>query len=275
MSLFEITAKATRYIVSIIAYKPSVSFYMGTGQSSFLDLLDSIEHRIPYSDIPGMKTASVSSHTSEVVFGHISGVPVSIWRGRLHYYEGHSMDDITLPVRISGLLGISKAIFLNAAGGINIDYRAGDLVLAEDHIYLFRENPLRGPHDERWGPRFPDMSTVYNLDWIAKCLAVREELDVDVHTGVYVGLMGPSLETPAEYRYLRTIGADLVGMSTLPEVIVAHEMGMQKIVISVISNVVDTQGNSIHKTTIEEVVKVVDSAMLEVQKLIKNIILDL
>ena len=275
MPLFETTKKATQYIGSIIAYKPSVSFFMGTGQSSFLDLLDSIEHRIPYSDIPGMKTTSVSSHSSELVFGHITGIPVCVWRGRLHYYEGHSMEDVTLPVRISGVLGISKAIFLNAAGGINTEYQAGDLVLAKDHIYLFPENPLRGTHDERWGPRFPDMSAVYNRDWIEKCLAVRNELDLNLHTGVYLGLMGPSLETPAEYRYLKTIGADLVGMSTLPEVIVAQQMQMQKITISVISNVVNTRGHSVQKTTIDGVVQVVDNAMLQVQKLVKRIISEL
>ena len=272
MQLYDLITDAVEYIRNQISYTPSISCFMGTGQESFLNALDSIELRIPYGDIPGMKKASVSSHSSEVVFGSLSGIQVAIWRGRLHFYEGHSMEEITMPVRISGLMGIQKAIFLNAAGGINSSYQAGGLVLAIDHIYLFPQNPLRGDQDDRWGPRFPDMSNVYDSNWIDIVRNSGREINVPVSEGIYAGLMGPSLETPAEYRYLRSIGADMVGMSTLPEVIVAHQMGIQKIILSVISNVVDRDGRAILKTTVDQVIETVNSSMESVVRLIREVL---
>lgn len=270
--LFDIVSKGAEYIHNRIESMPAFSIFIGTGQKKILQLLDLVEVEIPFESIPGMKQASVASHQNKLIIGQYAGVKIAIWMGRLHYYEGHSMDDITTPVRIAGVMGIKKAIFLNAAGGINISYNAGDLIVSTDHIYLFPENPLRGYYDHRWGPRFPDMSSIYNSNWNAIVENKASQIGIPFHRGVYVGLMGPSLETPAEYRYLRSIGADLVGMSTLPEIIVAQQMGIQKMILSVISNVVDLDGKSTSKTTVEGVVATVNQSMDAVVQLLKHCI---
>lgn len=260
--LYDHVLEAADYILSRSEIKPVLAFFLGSGYGSL------VEHvigptQIHYADIPYMQTTSVKGHQSLVVTGMLFDVPVIVWCGRMHWYEGRDMNEITFPVRASGLMGVKNVIFTNAAGGLNPLYQVGDLVILRDHINLFPSNPLIGYHDPRWGARFPDMSEIYNLIWIEKALELSTP-ELSIHTGVYAGLSGPSLETPAEYRYLRIIGADLVGMSTIPEVVVAHQLGMRIMAISVISNKVNEQGRAVNKTTHEGVLDELKESMYKV-----------
>ncbi len=269
-NLYKQALEAAETIKRIIKTKPKLALFLGTGSAQIIQSLHPSISEIDYGEIPHMLKASVQSHHNQLIVGNLYGVTVMIWTGRLHYYEGYTMDQITFPIRITKLLGVDKAIFTNAAGGINPSYNPGDLVLVRDHINLFPANPLRGYNDERWGVRFPDMSNVYQKSWNIQAAKIATKQGITIHQGVYAGLPGPSLETSAEYKYLRTIGADLVGMSTVPEIIVAHQMRMQKTVISIVSNVVDNDGNASTETTLEQVIATVDNSLENVHKLFKN-----
>lgn len=242
----------------------------GTGLSGISDEIK-IDGTLSYGQIPHLKTATVSSHDSKLIKGVLGGKEVYLMLGRFHYYEGFEMDQITFPVRMLQALGVENLIFLNATGGLNAAFNAGDIVVVKDHIYLMPINPLRGENDQRLGPRFPDMSAVYSADFRAFAERACSNLDENYKEGVYVCWQGPSLETPAEYGYLHQIGADLVGMSTIPEVIVAKHASMKVMVLSVVTNVCYPL-EKIKETTIEEVIETAQKSIPKLNKLIKEII---
>jgi purine-nucleoside phosphorylase len=192
--------------------------------------------RIPYADIPAFPRSTAAGHAGQLVIGKSGDVPVAVMQGRVHLYEGYSAAEVAFPVRVLGRAGIRALILTNAAGGINVEYGQGALVMLRDHINLQGQNPLTGANDERFGPRFPDMTYTYAKRYREIALEEANRLGVSPHVGVYAALAGPSYETPAEIRYLRTIGADLVGMSTVPEAIVARHMGMNILAISCVTN---------------------------------------
>ncbi len=214
---------------------PTIGIIIGTGLGRIAEAIDAATV-IDYDDIPGFVASTVESHTGRLIIGTLGGKTVVAMQGRFHYYEGYSMREITFPVRVMSALGARTLIVSNACGGMNPLYRRGDIMLMDDHINLIGDNPLIGPNDERLGPRFPDMSEPYSYALLELAEQAALDLKVRVHRGVYVAVAGPNLETRAEYRFLRTIGADVVGMSTVPEVIVARHAGMDVLGISIITD---------------------------------------
>ncbi len=233
--LKEKIAEAKALIESKIDGKPDIGLVLGSGLGVMADEIEDAVV-IPYQEIPHFTTSTVVGHKGQLVVGRLEGKRVVAMQGRFHYYEGHSLDAVTFPIRVMKAIGVETIIVTNAAGGINTGYRPGDLMLIRDHLNMTFRNPLIGPNDDELGPRFPDMSEAYSarLREVAKQAAA--ELGIDVREGVYVGLLGPSYETPAEIRMLRILGGDAVGMSTVPEVIVARHMGVEVLGISCISN---------------------------------------
>ncbi len=229
--------EAKAYIASRFTHKPEIGLILGSGLGVLSDALEQAE-TILYKDIPGFPVSTVEGHASELVAGLIEGKRVVMLKGRFHLYEGHSVDKIAFPVRVLKALGVDTLLVTNAAGGINTSFDPGDLMLIRDHINFMFRNPLIGPNDERIGPRFPDMSSAYDKQLRELAGEVADGLQLKVREGVYVGLLGPSYETPAEIRMLRMLGADAVGMSTVPEVITARHMGLRVLGISCISNMV-------------------------------------
>jgi purine-nucleoside phosphorylase len=232
---FSRATRTAKFIQSRTKLRPRIALILGSGLGAFADQLSSAK-RIPYGKIPGFPRSTIEGHSGQLVIGQVDGVPIAVMQGRVHLYEGYSAKEVTFPMRVLGRLGIRAAILTNAAGAINLDYSQGALVVIRDHINLQGTNPLIGPNDDRLGPRFPDMTQAY---WKAyREIAHREakRLGIQVHEGVYAALCGPSFETPAEIRYLKTIGADLVGMSTAFEVIVARHMGIRVLGISCATN---------------------------------------
>jgi len=231
-------ARAERAAKSILAktkLRPRVAVVLGSGLGGFADRLSNAT-RIPYSRIGGFPRPAAAGHAGRLVIGQLDDVPVAVMQGRAHLYEGYSARDVAFPMRVFRRLGIRAAILTNAAGGIHPDFRQGALVLIRDHINLQGENPLTGANDERFGPRFPDMTHAYCEGYREIALAEAQRLGIGVREGVYAAFRGPSYETPAEIRYLRTIGADLVGMSTVPEAIAARHMGIRVLAISCVAN---------------------------------------
>jgi purine-nucleoside phosphorylase len=223
------------YIRSITQARPKIGVVLGSGLGAFAE---EVEHgvTIPYAEIPGWPQSTAIGHAGKLVYGKSGGVDIVVMAGRAHFYEGYSPAQVTFGVRELGKLGVKTMVFTNAAGGINLSYSQGALALISDHINLQGFNPLIGPNDDSLGPRFPDMSEAYSAECRAIAKSAAKELRIELHEGVYAAMAGPSYETPAEIRYLRTIGADLVGMSTVPEVIVANHMGMRCLAISCVTN---------------------------------------
>ena len=227
--------EAVRYIQERYAERPQFGIILGTGLGRLVDDIE-IEKVIEYEDIPNFPISTVEGHHGKLIFGKISSKSVVVMQGRFHYYEGYSGHQITFPVRVMKLLGIEKLFISNACGGVNPDHEVGDLMIINDHINLHPDNPLRGPNLDEFGPRFPDMSEPYDRDLIDQALRICETKSIKIHTGVYAAVTGPNLETPAEYKYVRILGADVVGMSTVPENIVARHMGIPVFAISVITD---------------------------------------
>jgi purine-nucleoside phosphorylase len=234
-SLYERAEHATRIIRSRIAVEPRIALVLGSGLGGFADDFDEAV-AIPYEDIPGFVRSTAQGHAGRLVIGKVDSIPVVAMQGRVHYYEGYSLEEVTFPVRVFNLLGIKTLVLTNAAGGINVQLTQGALMVISDHVNLMGVNPLRGANDERFGPRFPDMSSVYSHELQELVVAEARAINVEVRRGVYGGLSGPSYETPAEIHLLRNLGADAVGMSTVPEAIVARHMGMEVLGISCITN---------------------------------------
>lgn len=233
-------------------FQPQFGIILGTGLGNLVDDID-IVTSISYADIPHFPVSTVESHAGKLIFGYLNRQAVVVMAGRFHYYEGYSMQELTFPVRVLKALGIQRLVISNVSGGTNENFRAGDIVFLKDHIYLQPEHPLRGHNDERLGPRFPDMSNVYDRQLNQKALQIAAQNNIRAHEGVYVCLSGPSLETAAEYVFINKIGGDMVGMSTIPEVIVAVHAQLPVFVLSVISNQAYPP-SVIKETTIEEVV---------------------
>ena len=228
-------AETRKFLVDRVNNMPELGLILGSGLGGFVDVIED-KTIIPYSEIPNFPISTVEGHKGQLVFGTVHGRQVVAMQGRFHYYEGYNLQEVTFPVRVMQVLGVSGLVVTNAAGGINSSYRPGDLVLLRDHINLMGDNPLKGQNLSNLGPRFPDLSESYDLEWRQKALPVAREAGIHPQEGIYAALSGPSYETPAEIRYLRTIGADLVGMSTVPEVIVANHGGMRVLGISCVTN---------------------------------------
>jgi purine-nucleoside phosphorylase len=235
LSEFALSERAAKFVLSKTKLRPRIALVLGSGLGAFADGLTGAA-RVPYERIPGFPRSTAIGHAGRLLIGKADGVAVAAMQGRVHLYEGYSAREVAFPMRVLGRMGIRAAILTNAAGGINREYNQGALVVIRDHIDLQSANPLIGPNDERFGVRFPDMTEAYSKGYRKIALAKAQHLGIDVHEGVYAALPGPSYETPAEIRYLRAIGADLVGMSTVPEVIVARHMGIRVLGISCVTN---------------------------------------
>lgn len=253
-----------------VNFSPKYGIILGTGLGNLEEQMDIIEN-IPYQEIPHFAHSTVAGHAGKLLFGHLAGVAVVAMAGRFHYYEGYSMQEVTFPVRVLASLGIEQLIISNAAGGVQEHLYPGDIVFIRDHINLHASNPLRGKNDERLGVRFPDMLHTYSRDWNRKALAIAEQKKIRAFEGVYVGTQGPNLETPAEYRFFNIIGGDVVGMSTVPEVLVARHMNLPVCVVSVVSNrCFPTE--ELTETTLEEVIAVVEEVTPKLTAIITELI---
>jgi purine-nucleoside phosphorylase len=233
--IYERAEHATRIIRAQINVEPRIAVVLGSGLGSFADAFEE-RVNIPYEEIPGFMRSTAEGHAGQLVVGKVDSVPVVAMQGRMHYYEGYSLEEVTFPVRTFKLLGIKTLILTNAAGGINVQLTQGALMVLSDHLNLMGDNPLRGANDERFGPRFPDMSSVYSPELQELVIEEAKAIGVEVRRGIYGALSGPSYETPAEIHLLRNLGADAVGMSTVPEAIVARHMGLEVLGISCITN---------------------------------------
>lgn len=226
---------AAQFLLSQTSLRPRIGLILGSGLGAFADTLSDAA-RIPYAQIPGFPRSTAIGHAGQMVIGNAGKITVAAMQGRVHLYEGYSAQEVAFPMRVFGRMGVRAAIITNAAGGINLKYGQGALVLIKDHINLQGQNPLIGPNDDRLGLRFPDMTQAYWKPFLKLAREEGQKLGLNLEDGVYAALAGPSYETPAEIRYLRTIGADLVGMSTVAEVIAARHMGIKVLAISCVTN---------------------------------------
>ncbi len=273
MNLLEQLIESTDYIGSQTTFKPDYGIILGTGLGNLAAEIE-VAFEIPYSAIPHFPLSTLEFHQGKLLFGQLAGKAVVAMQGRFHYYEGYSLKQVTYPVRVLKALGIKGLFISNAAGSVNENIDTSDLMIIQDHIDLQPENPLRGLNHEELGPRFPDMSEPYSLEMIAKAQEIAKGLDIVVHTGVYASVPGPNLETKAEYVYLNRIGADAVGMSTVPEVIVAVHAGLPVFAISVITDA-NYPPEKVTKVTLEEVLAAARKAEPKMTLLIKELIASL
>ena len=235
MNMYEKIKETAKFLKDLGVSAPEFGIILGTGLGGVAKMIE-VERQIPYHDIPNFPVSTVSGHSGTLIFGKLSGKQVVAMQGRFHYYEGWSMNEVTFPVRVMKLLGVSKLMVSNASGGVNPEYEVGDVMIIKDHINFMPEHPLRGENDSRFGPRFLDMHEPYSLEMIKTMKEVAAEMRIDIKEGVYLALQGPTFETPAEYRMVKLVGADTVGMSTVPEVIVAKHMGISCFGLSVITD---------------------------------------
>ncbi len=261
--------ETVEFLKSKYASAPQFGIILGTGLGRLVNELD-IEVMLDYNDIPNFPVSTVESHSGKLIFGTLEGKNVMVMQGRFHYYEGYSAQQITFPVRVMKLMGVEKLFISNASGGLDPNHEVGDLMIMTDHINLHPENPLRGKNYDEFGPRFPDMSEPYDRKMISQALDIAKRLDIKVHTGVYASVTGPNLETPAEYKFLRIIGADAVGMSTVPENIVARHMGMPVFAISVVTDL-GVEGK-IEEVTLEKLLEAAGKAEPPMTRIFKELI---
>ncbi len=266
--------RSAAYIAECTRHKPTIGLVLGSGLNPLADEIAEAD-KIPYREVPNFPLSTVQGHTGELVVGCLNKRIVIAMRGRAHYYEGYTMQQVTLPIRVMRALGVETLIVTNAAGGVNEKYHAGDLMLISDHINLVGMsglNPLRGPNDDSLGPRFPDMSDAYDTTLREKTRKLADELKIELREGVYAMLAGPSFESSADVRFLRMIGADAVGMSTVPEVIVARHGGMRVLGLSLISN---SLANEHAKVSHEEVLEAGKQAVPLLATLIKCVLAEM
>ncbi len=256
-------------IRAAVAERPEVGIILGTGLGGLGARIEK-PHALPYETLPHFPHSTVESHKGQLVFGHLHGKSVVVMEGRFHCYEGYSAQQVVYPVRVIKALGAGTLIISNAAGGMNAEYRAGDLMAVADHINLMGVNPLVGANDERIGPRFPDMSAPYDERLIALAETIAREKNFKLHRGVYAGVLGPNLETRAEYRFLRGIGADAVGMSTVPEVIAAVHAGLRVFAVSCITDLCIPE--TLKPASLEEILKVAAAAEPKLTALIETVV---
>ncbi len=268
--MLERIAQTTSYIKQRLGdFEPEVGIILGTGLGGLVDEIE-IEKQLMYSNIPDFPISTLEFHAGKLIFGRLEGRKVVAMQGRLHFYEGYTMQQITFPVRVMKLLGIKTLFVSNASGALNPAYRKGDLMVIDDHINLQPMNPLIGPNEPELGPRFPDMSEPYQTGLIAKALDIARANNITCHKGVYVAVNGPNLETKAEYRFLRIIGGDAVGMSTVPEVIVANHMGLPVFAISVLTD--EGFPDDLHPVSVEEIQAVAHEAEPKMTLILKQLI---
>ncbi len=261
--------EATEYIQSIIKDKADYAIVLGSGLGKLQNEVDAL-HTIQYKDIPHFPETTVVGHSGKLIFGTLEGKKVLMLSGRFHYYEGHSIETVVFPFRVFHLLGIKKLILSNASGGVNPSFNVADIMVLTDHINMMPKHPLRGKNIDELGPRFVDMSEPYNRKMIEVAEKVATEKQIKIHKGVYLALQGPTFETPAEYGMVRAVGADAVGMSTVPEVIVAKHMGMDCFCVSIIT---DMGGPEIaFAVSHEEVLEAANKAMPNVIQLVRGLI---
>lgn len=269
MDLFDKIQAATAFIQQCSKSVPRIGIILGSGLGALAGEITA-EVTLAYTDIPHFPVSTVKGHSGKLILGKLAGKDVIAMSGRFHYYEGYSMKELTFPVRVMKALGAEILMLSNAAGGMNPVFQVGDMMILRDHINLMAEHPLRGANDERLGTRFPDMSEPYCTSLISLASAVAADNQLQVHTGVYAGVQGPSFETKAEYEYLRRIGADAVGMSTVPEVIVGVHAGMKVFALSVITDLGIREENN--EITHEEVLEAATAATPKVTALFRGII---
>ncbi len=245
--------ESVSYIESKTNVEPTIGIILGTGLGGLVKEINVIDE-INYEDIPNFPVSTVESHSGKLIFGELGGKKVVAMQGRFHFYEGYNMQEVTFPVRVMKLLGIERLFLSNASGGVNPDFEVGEIMIQNDHINLFPAHPLIGKNIDKLGPRFPDMSDAYDVDMIALAQTIAAENNIKVSVGTYAGLTGPTLETPAEYGYVRAIGADAVGMSTVPEVIVARHMDIPCFAISIITDL--GVPGKIQKVSVQDVIEV-------------------
>jgi len=259
--------------VAFLRYKaeiqPQIAIVLGTGLGGLADKIQAAAV-IPYELIPNFPVSTVASHEGRLIFGSLGGKTIAAMQGRFHHYEGYEPKIITFPIRVMSAMGIKTLIISNAAGGLNLTFQAGDIMLIRDHINLTGQNPLRGDNIDEWGPRFPDMTEPYSRELIEMAEKAATDLDITVHKGVYVGVTGPSMETAAETRFLRLIGADAVGMSTIPEVIVCAHAGLRVLGLSVITNV--NNPDDYHPAPVEQVIATAKGAEPQLVRLVEEVL---
>ncbi|MBX6332701.1 MAG: purine-nucleoside phosphorylase [Gemmatimonadaceae bacterium] len=265
----EEVAVAVAAVRDVYAGTPRVAIILGTGLGALARDIQ-VEHVIPYTDIPGFPLSTVESHAGRLLCGTLAGTPVVAMQGRLHLYEGYSAQQVTFPVRVMRALGAGTLVVSNACGGMNPLWNPGELMLIADHINLLGANPLVGPNDDRLGPRFPDMSAPYDAELRALAREVAAEQRIVLREGVYVAVLGPNLETRAEYRFLRAIGADVVGMSTVPEVIVAVHGGMRVLGLSIITD--RCLPDALEPATLEQIVAVASAAEPKLAAVVRGVV---
>lgn len=250
-------------------FKPDVLVILGTGLGNLAKKIKA-ECEISYEEIPHFPSSTVESHSGQLILGELAGKKVAAMEGRFHFYEGYSFEEVTFPIRVIKELGANTLIVSNAAGGLNLSYGKGDLMLIDDHINFMGTSPLVGPNDERIGPRFPDMAEPYSKELLKVASEVAKQAGIKVHQGVYISVTGPNLETRAEYRMMRNFGADVVGMSTVPEVIVGVHMGMKILGVSVVTDLCDP--DNLEPVDIKEIIQTANEAGPKLDKLIEGVI---
>jgi len=261
--------ESVAYIKTRTNVQPTIGIILGTGLGGLVKEINVVDE-IPYSDIPNFPVSTVESHSGKLIFGELGGKSVIAMQGRFHYYEGYSLQQVTFPVRVMKLLGIERLFVSNASGGVNPDFEVGEIMIQDDHINLFPGNPLIGKNFDELGPRFPDMSEPYDHKMIALAKEIAAENNIKVSVGTYAGLTGPTLETPAEYQYVRNTGADAVGMSTVPEVIVANHMEIPCFAISIITDL-GVKGK-IKKVSLQDVIDVASRQEPKMTLIMKELI---
>jgi purine-nucleoside phosphorylase len=267
--IYEKAQEAAQFIKSKFDREIKVALVLGSGLGAFADEIENAV-TIPYEEIPHFARSTVEGHAGRLVLGEVAGVAVAVQQGRFHYYEGYDLTEVTFPIRTFGLLGIKNLILTNAAGSINADFKPGSLMLIRDHLNLMGANPLRGKNDERFGARFPDMTEVYARDFQIVAKNAAREMNLDLRRGIYAALTGPCYETPAEIHMLNYLGADAVGMSTVPEAIVAKHQGMKIMAISCVSNY--AAGITEEKINHEEVMETGKQVAETFKNLLKRVI---
>ena len=261
--------ESVAYIKTRTNVEPTIGIILGTGLGGLVKEINVIDE-IPYAEIPNFPVSTVESHSGKLIFGELGGKMVVAMQGRFHYYEGYSLQQVTFPVRVMKLLGIERLFVSNASGGVNPDFEVGEIMIQDDHINLFPGNPLIGKNFDELGPRFPDMSEPYDHKMIALAKEIAAENNIKVSVGTYAGLTGPTLETPAEYQYVRNTGADAVGMSTVPEVIVANHMEIPCFAISIITDL-GVKGK-IKKVSLQDVIDVASRQEPKMTMIMKELI---
>ena len=269
---FKKVEETYQFLKEKVSLSPDIVITLGTGLSSLGEKVKKVKS-FPYKEIPNFPVSTVETHKGELIFGFLENKKVAVLQGRFHYYEGYSTKELTFPLRVLTLFKPKIYIVSNAAGGLNLTFKSGDIMIIKDHINLIPDNPLRGINNEKWGPRFPDMSKAYDLELRELFKKVAQKLNEEMKEGVYVAIPGPSLETPAETKFLKIIGADAVGMSTVPEVIVAVHAGLKVLGISIISNVNDP--DNFKPILFSEVVEQSKKTEKKLEKLIRAFIKEL